>query len=122
MDASYRSQGVEQLATDLAAHRKTHAKKKDETRPTPTLRRLDRPLAEILAPAVDGRATYLVVAAALRMAMTEGKLAPGDLIPKLDELAAWFGVVRSTAQRAVGALASEDLVLRRGTRWVVADS
>lgn len=79
------------------------------------LSRVAKPIDEILRhrPA----STYEDIAAALREAMDEDRLAPGDVVPTVTELAAFFGVARSTAQRAVSALRAEALTVRTGTRW-----
>jgi integrase len=111
----------EQLAGDLAALRDVQAGSTlSGAVAGPDLQRLGRPIAEILQPAVDGRTTYVQVAAALRDAIMKGKLEPGDPLPALKELANWYGLVSSTAQRAVGMLAGEGLVVRPGARWIVA--
>jgi integrase len=113
---------VEQLSADLAAQRAVQAAKCDveSTAAASTLPRLARPIAEILEPPIDGRTTYVVVAAALRAAIVAGRLEPGDLVPTVTELGSWFGIVRSTAQRAVALLAAQDQLVRRGPRWIVA--
>jgi integrase len=59
------------------------------------------------------------VAAALCEAIETGRLQSGDLVPTVTELAAWFGIARSTAQRAVTELAQNGSIARRGARWVV---
>jgi integrase len=112
---------AEQLSADLAALRATQAARGGEAiEPmAATLRRLARPLDEILEPAADGRTTYLVIAGALRTAMSARRLEPGDLVPTVDQLAMWFGVARSTAQRAFALLAQEGRIVRSGARWVV---
>ncbi len=37
-----------------------------------------------------------MVAAAIREAISAGRLQPGDLVPTVNQLAAWFGIVPST--------------------------
>lgn len=78
--------------------------------------------AEVL-PAVlpGGEKTYKDVAAGLRSAIASGALGPRDKVPTVTELAAHFGVARSTAQRAVSLLGSEDVIERSGHRWVVVE-
>ena len=86
----------------------------------PQLLRAAKPLGDVLTP-VSAGSTYLDIAAGLREAVTAGRLEPGDLVPTVTDLAAWFHVARSTAQRAVTALGEEGLTARRGPRWVVAE-
>ncbi|WP_267592805.1 GntR family transcriptional regulator [Carbonactinospora thermoautotrophica] len=82
--------------------------------------------AELIPPTspvglLQGPALYRQIAANLRAAIEAGKLAPGDLLPTVVELGEWYGVSRSTAQRAMKLLADDRLiVLRRGARLVVA--
>lgn len=73
----------------------------------------------MLAPAPKG-CTYVDVAEGARAAVFEGPLEPLDLVPTVTDLAKWFGVARSTAQRAVTTLGAEGLIERRGARWIVA--
>jgi len=98
---------AKQLSDDLTALRAAQTAKAGggETVAAPALRRVSRPLEEILEPAADGRTTYLVVVvAALKSAIGAGRLEPGDLVPTVDQLSAWFGIARSTAQRAFAVL------------------
>jgi integrase len=112
---------AEQLSADLMALRDAQTKAGGAVPvAAPSLRRVSRPLEEILEPAKDGRTTYLVVAAALRTAVSTGRLQPGDLVPTVDQLAAWFGIARSTAQRAFALLGEQGDTIRSGPRWVVA--
>jgi DNA-binding GntR family transcriptional regulator len=83
------------------------------------LLRLAKPIEEVLAPAPTG-CTYVDVAEGVREAVFDGRLEALDFVPTVTELAKWFGVARSTAQRAVTKLGAEGLIERRGARWVVA--
>ncbi|MCF7552159.1 tyrosine-type recombinase/integrase [Pseudonocardia sp. WMMC193] len=76
-----------------------------------------RPPADYLRP---GATTYLEVASAFRMAVRANELAPGDLLPTVPDIAAYFGLARSTAQRAVTSLGQKGIIERSGNRWVVA--
>jgi GntR family transcriptional regulator len=49
----------------------------------------------------------------LRMRLTNGEWAAGERLPSETELAAQYGVARMTIRQAVGALASEGVVVRR---------
>lgn len=53
---------------------------------------------------------YAQVAAQLRDLVVTGKLGPGDQLPAENELAAGFGVSRSTVREALRSLAAQDLV------------
>ena len=77
--------------------------------------RISKPVNEVLEPRPVS--TYEDVVAALRTAMLEGRLTSGDVVPTVTELAEFFGVARSTAQRAVTALAAADVIVRIGNRW-----
>jgi integrase len=81
------------------------------------LARMSRPMAEYLRP---GATTYAEVALNLRSAVLAGELAAGDLLPTVPDIAAYFGLARSTAQRAVTTLGGEGIIERSGNRWVVA--
>lgn len=86
------------------------------------LRVAPKPLDEILARpiATEGdRNQYARIAGDLRAAIQAGRLASGDSVPTVDQLASWYGVVRSTAQRAVTALANEGLTTKARGRHVV---
>ncbi len=83
------------------------------------LPRVERRLADLVEPPVDGRTTYRDVAGALAEAIEAGRLKPGDLVPSVGELSMWFGIARSTASRAFGQLADDGYVMRRGHRYVV---
>jgi DNA-binding FadR family transcriptional regulator len=88
--------------------------------PTPgsVLLRVAKPVEDVLVPARTG-CTYLDVAEGVRAAVFEGRLEPLDFVPTVTDLAKWFGVARSTAQRAVTMLGAEGLIERRGARWIV---
>lgn len=61
---------------------------------------------------------YAQVAAQLRDLVVTGKLGPGDQLPAENELAAGFGVSRSTVREALRSLAAQDLVhTTRCNRW-----
>jgi len=81
------------------------------------LPRAARPLEEVFDARPVQAETYLDVTAAVREAAAAGRLQPGDLLPTVTELAAWFGVARSTAQRAVSKLAAESAITKAGGRW-----
>jgi GntR family transcriptional regulator len=53
---------------------------------------------------------YLAVADALRERLDGGEWLPGEAMPSVTEIAAEYGVSRSTAARAIGVLADEDRV------------
>jgi DNA-binding GntR family transcriptional regulator len=53
---------------------------------------------------------YLAVAAALRERLNEGEWRPGEQLPSAAQLAAEYGVSRTTAARAVRVLADEGRV------------
>jgi len=62
------------------------------------------------------RPAYQQVADQLRDLVTRGELAPGDRLPPENELAAMFGVSRSTIREALRALTSRNLLVTvRGT-------
>lgn len=70
----------------------------------------------------EPRSPYERIAAALRTAILDGDLRPGDPLPTVKELAAENGVSVGTAHRALATLAAEGLIsVRRGSRAVVAD-
>jgi integrase len=104
----------------LALRRKAASGEAQEPSAGAQLARVAKPISDVLTSAPK-TATYLDIAAALREAVSAGRLEPGDLVPTVADLAAWFGVARSTAQRAVTALGTEGLTVRRGPRWVVAE-
>jgi integrase len=98
---------ADQRAAELLADDLLELRRKAVGGVTPTtasgLLRVARPIGELLTPALP-RCTYLDVAAGVRAAVTEGRLEPLDLVPTDTGLAKWFGVARSTAQRAVTTL------------------
>jgi DNA-binding transcriptional MocR family regulator len=63
---------------------------------------------------------YQEVARTLRWGLQSGDYSPGDLI-LLDDLTSEFEVTEPTALRALGLLEREDLVVRDGEGWTVAD-
>lgn len=66
-------------------------------------------------------APYLRMAADLRAAIKCGALRPGDALPTMVDLAGRYEVAPSTAQRAIGILATDgDVVVSRGKRAIVA--
>jgi integrase len=117
---------AELLAQDLHRHRqKAAAKGEEAARAVPAgfaLPAVAKPLEEVLPYPVVGErggSQYTKIAADLRTAILEGRLVAGDRMPTVDQLAAWYGVVRSTAQRAVTTLAGEGFTTKRGGRHVV---
>jgi GntR family transcriptional regulator len=69
----------------------------------------------------DGRPLYRQIASALRRAIAEGQLAPGERLPPGRELADALDVNLDTVQRGYRLLADEGLVVARvgrGTRVV----
>jgi hypothetical protein len=72
--------------------------------------RVARPIGELLTPAPTG-CTYMEVAAGVREAVSTGRLEPTDLVPTVTDLAEWFSVARSTAQRAAASAAAVTTVL-----------
>jgi DNA-binding transcriptional regulator YhcF (GntR family) len=64
----------------------------------------------------DPRPPFQQVTAVLRAAILTRKLEPGDRIPSFAELAKHFGVAPMTAQKAVGILRDEGLVITRQGR------
>lgn len=67
----------------------------------------------------DGRPLYAQIATAVRRALAEGRIGPGDRLPAGRDLAAALGVTLATVQRAYRELADDGLVVShvgRGTR------
>jgi len=64
--------------------------------------------------------TYIELAEQLRVAIAAGRLAPGDLLPTVPDLAGHCGLARSTVSRALGQLAEEAVIVRSGARWATA--
>jgi hypothetical protein len=81
--------------------------------PASVLLPVAKPVEDVLAAAPTG-CTYVDVAEGVRPAVFEGRLEPLDFVPTVTDLARWFGVARSTAQRAVATLGAEGLIERRG--------
>lgn len=52
-----------------------------------------------------------------RQQVTGSCLSLGDVVVAATELTIFCGVARSTAQRAVTAVAGDDLIVRNGHRW-----
>ena len=75
----------------------------------PTVSRLSRPIR-----------TYIELAEQLRVTIKVGRLAPGDLLPTVPDLAGHCGLARSNLQRRLGLLAEEVVIVRTGTRWATA--
>lgn len=92
-----------------------------------TARATSKPIEEVLAkpdatvevpPATN---PYRRIAAELRAAVATGRLAPGDVVPSVVELARWFEVSHGTTQRAIALLGAEGLlIVRSGARTLVA--
>ncbi len=78
----------------------------------------------LIAPAPrPPRGPYEVIAANLREQIQNGRLAPGDLVPTITELAAAHSVSVATAHRALAPLSAEGLVeVSRGKRAVVKEA
>jgi integrase len=116
---------ADQRAAELLADDLLELRRRAAGGVTPTtasgLLRVERPIGELLTPPSKG-CTYLEIAAGVREAVSAGRLEVMDLVPTVTDLAQWFGVARSTAQRAVMTLGGEGLIERRGPRWVVASA
>ena len=102
------------LSQDLMALRIKTASPRSETH---TLQRVAKPVSEVLR--ASAVVTYKDIAASLCDALAEGRLGNGDPLPTLSEVAAFYGVARSTAQRAVSDLAVNGQIVRSGNRWWV---
>lgn len=61
----------------------------------------------------DDRALYLQIASAVRRALMQGDITPGDRLPAGRDLAQALGVNLDTVQRAYRQLAEEGLVVSR---------
>ncbi len=109
---------AELLADDLAALRKQAA----ASTVTSVRRRLARmrPDLDAVLPAGTSVRDYRELADALREAVRDNRLRPGDPFPSAASLAAHSGVARSTAQRTISLLGQEGLIDRVGGRWEVA--
>lgn len=66
----------------------------------------------------DDRPPYRQIAAALREAITSGRLAPGDRLPSESELVERYDVARMTARQAIQELRTEGLVVAEHGRGV----
>ena len=66
----------------------------------------------------DDRPPYRQIAAALREAITAGRLAPGDRLPSESELVERYDVTRMTARQAIQELRTEGLVVAEHGRGV----
>ncbi|MGH3924093.1 MAG: GntR family transcriptional regulator [Pseudonocardiaceae bacterium] len=66
----------------------------------------------------DDRPPYRQIAAALREAITSGRLAPGDRLPSESELVERYDVARMTARQAIQELRTEGLVISEHGRGV----
>lgn len=112
---------AELLATDLTALRQRAAAESpaEGSRLARGLARTRRPAAEVLD-GLDPVRTYVELADRLRAAVEEGRLALGELIPTVPDLAGHCGLARSTVSRALGRLAAEAVIARTGTGWTVA--
>jgi GntR family transcriptional regulator len=66
----------------------------------------------------DPRPPYVQVADALRTAIRDGQLAPGQRLPPGRELATQFGVALMTARKAIDALRTDGLVISQQGRGV----
>ncbi|WP_088284571.1 tyrosine-type recombinase/integrase [Kineosporia sp. A_224] len=106
---------AENLSRDLMRLRKGSAGNPAHSLPARALCRVSKPINEVLGGGTAS--TYLEIADALDLARQTGRLEPGDLVPTITELAEYFGVARSTVQRALAALAGQGVVARSGGRW-----
>src|SRR5262245_17929024 len=82
------------------------------------------PLPSMGASSASGRARWRTVAQALRDALTQGSLEPGQLVPSTRDLAATYGVHRQTVMVALDALCAEGWLSaepRRGYRVLAPD-
>jgi integrase len=116
---------AEQLAADLAklrsAHPATDPQGPGQSTMTKStgLPRAARPIDAILDRPPEHSSGYLDVMAGLQAAIETNRLVPDDLVPTVSELADWYNLARSTAQRAVSALGQQGLISRSGHRWTV---
>jgi DNA-binding GntR family transcriptional regulator len=109
------------LATDLTVLRQRAAATGpgDARRVPRGVARTRRAASEVLLEPGAIR-TYIELAEQLRVAIEAGRLAPGDLLPTVPNLAGHCGLARSTVSRALGLLAEEAVIVRTGTRWATA--
>ncbi|MDQ1293069.1 MAG: integrase, partial [Actinomycetota bacterium] len=111
---------AELLASDLD---KIRAQAEGQQSPAlTTLPRAQRPIAEVFESKPTSQVTYVMIEAALVEAISTGRLQPNDCVPQLSEIAEWFGVARSTAQRATASLEAQGHLRRSGRRRCVAQS
>jgi Transcriptional regulators len=83
------------------------------------LARINRPVAEVL-PMVEAVRSFRELAGGLLDAIGAGRLAPGDLLPTVSDIAVHSGLARSTVHRAIDLLGRDGTVARSGNRWIVA--
>ncbi len=112
---------AELLATDLTALRR-RAAAAGPARRRPRSPRSRPDAAAGVGGAARARAdTYLRRAGrAAPSGDRAGRLAPGDLLPTVPDIAGHCGLARSTVSRALGLLAEEAVIVRAGTRWTTA--
>jgi GntR family transcriptional regulator len=68
------------------------------------------------------RPVHISIRDDLRIRLTSGEWIPGQRLPSESELANWYGVARMTVRQAIGALASEGVLVRKqGLGTFVAD-
>jgi len=108
---------AEQLASGLDQLR-SQARQPATARPQ--LPRTAAPTTDVFDSKPTGPVTYTVIETALIDAIVAGRLQSNDQIPRLTDIAAWFGVSRSTAQRATTSLGAQGYLHRSGHRWRVA--
>ncbi|MGF1654294.1 MAG: tyrosine-type recombinase/integrase [Actinomycetales bacterium] len=82
------------------------------------LRRVARPIRDVLTERPEA-STFAEIAGVLNVAIRDGRLPPMAPFPTVTEVAAHFGVARSTAQRATSLLGAQGWLEKRGGRWHV---
>ena len=113
---------AELVAGGLDALRRSAAVDAGADRAHRAMARTSWPVADVLPAVLPGTVgSYLDVAAGLRSAIASGRLGVGDTVPTVTELAAHYGVARSTAQRAVSLVGQKGRIVRAGHRWVVVE-
>ena len=112
---------AELLATDLTVLRQRAAATGpgDAGRVPRGVARTRRAASEVLLEPGPIR-TYIELAEQLRVTIEVGRLAPGDTLPTVPDLAGHCGLARSTVSRALGLLAEQAVIVRTGTRWATA--
>ncbi|HEX3827229.1 MAG TPA: tyrosine-type recombinase/integrase [Sporichthyaceae bacterium] len=111
---------AETVAGDLDALRKASTDPQAIPARLKPMARTSWPIDELLPAVVPGApADYRVVAAGLTSAIAAGRLRPDDRVPNLNDLAAHYGMSRSTTQRAVAMLAAEGVIVRVGVGFVI---